>query len=256
MADVDLQNSKLDEGLTAPSSGSQDIRHADGLIKKNTDYQIPFVKASPFWSSIEEMDVLKEFPQQPHFLPLQKCLPGTREGTAIGLMVQFNDLVKDIRKLSIEGNESLFEEKKAILDDLKTYGFEFQYLETFLDDAIKVKIEYTKHLEEEGAVQADMVQAKSSVEQKDLLLRGGDDSMIELEVEISDLRNKLDDRCKKLDDIRENGKLIEKEKEVDQQKVSSLIQDESRVKEALDADKRQFDSILASIVTNSCWTVF
>lgn len=231
--DIDVQGSKLDEGLTSPSSGCQKTRDADALRNK-TGTQVPFVKTSHFWSEIDESDVFKEFPQQPHFLPLQQYLPGLREGKALGLMVSFDLFVKSIRKSSIADNEGSFEEAKGILAELKTNGFDVQYFETLLDKAIKVKFEYTKHLEEKSAVEAQKLGAISSLSKNDSLLCEVDQAMAELE--------------EKLEHLRQKGQLIEKAKEDDEEKLSKLSVVESSVQKALDADKQQFQRIFAGML--------
>ncbi|RCV38527.1 hypothetical protein SETIT_8G150100v2 [Setaria italica] len=230
---IDVQGSKLDEGLTSPSSGCQKTRDADALRNK-TGTQVPFVKTSHFWSEIDESDVFKEFPQQPHFLPLQQYLPGLREGKALGLMVSFDLFVKSIRKSSIADNEGSFEEAKGILAELKTNGFDVQYFETLLDKAIKVKFEYTKHLEEKSAVEAQKLGAISSLSKNDSLLCEVDQAMAELE--------------EKLEHLRQKGQLIEKAKEDDEEKLSKLSVVESSVQKALDADKQQFQRIFAGML--------
>ncbi|XP_072146395.1 DUF724 domain-containing protein 3 [Setaria viridis] len=231
--DIDVQGSKLDEGLTSPSGGCQKTRDADALRNK-TGTQVPFVKTSHFWSEIDESDVFKEFPQQPHFLPLQQYLPGLREGKALGLMVSFDLFVKSIRKSSIADNEGSFEEAKGVLAELKTNGFDVQYFETLLDKAIKVKFEYTKHLEEKSAVVAQKLGAISSLSKNDSLLCEVDQAMAELE--------------EKLEHLRQKGQLIEKAKEDDEEKLSKLSVVESSVQKALDADKQQFQRIFAGML--------
>ena len=73
-------------------------------------------------SAVEDMDVLKdyvqvlkEFPQQPHFLPLQQYPETILKGMKLCLAVAFDVCVGRIRKSSIADNEGSFEEKKAHL---------------------------------------------------------------------------------------------------------------------------------------------
>ena len=73
-------------------------------------------------SAVEGMDVLKdyvqvlkEFPQQPHFLPLQQYPETILKGMKLGLTVAFDVCVGRIRKSSIADNEGSFEEKKSHL---------------------------------------------------------------------------------------------------------------------------------------------
>nr|TKW01165.1 hypothetical protein SEVIR_8G161400v2 [Setaria viridis] len=164
----------------------------------------------------------------------KQYLPGLREGKALGLMVSFDLFVKSIRKSSIADNEGSFEEAKGVLAELKTNGFDVQYFETLLDKAIKVKFEYTKHLEEKSAVVAQKLGAISSLSKNDSLLCEVDQAMAELE--------------EKLEHLRQKGQLIEKAKEDDEEKLSKLSVVESSVQKALDADKQQFQRIFAGML--------
>ncbi|RLN11825.1 hypothetical protein C2845_PM09G07190 [Panicum miliaceum] len=227
--DIDMHSSNLDEGQTAPSSGCQGNTNADAL-RHNTSTQFPFVKSSIFWSKIEEEEVFKEFPQRPHFLPVQQYLPGQREEEAFAMMITFNNLVKSIRESNIADNESSFEEKKCILAELKTNGFDVQYFESLLDQLTKVKFEYTKDLEEKTAIEAEKLGATSSLSRNKSLLCDIDKEMALLD--------------QKLRLLRQKGQLIEKYKEEDEEKLSTLNEAESSVEKALHADKRQFHSRL------------
>lgn len=123
------------------------------------------MKNSCLWSALEEMDVFKEFPQQPHFLPVQQQkYPHTlRGGMAFGLMVAFDLFVGSIWKSNITDNEGSFEEKKSTLAAQKINGFDVQCFERLLDELIKVKFEYSKHLEEKSVVQTQKQQTMNSV---------------------------------------------------------------------------------------------
>jgi hypothetical protein len=233
LADIDIEGSKLDEGLTAPSSGCQKNRDADAL-RNRIGTQVPFIKTSHLWSQIDESGVFKEFPQQPHFLPLQQCLPGLREGKAFGLMMSIDLFVKSIQKSSIANDERSFEEQKGVLAELKNNGFDVQYFEDLLDKVTKVKFEHTKHLEEKSAVEAQKLRAISSLSRNESLLDEVYQGMAELE--------------QKLEHLRQKGQLIEKDKEDDEERLSKLSMVESRVQKDLDADKQQFQSILAGML--------
>ncbi|CAL4984099.1 unnamed protein product [Urochloa decumbens] len=232
--DIDVQVSELDEGLIVPTPGCGKNGH-DGALGNNTGTQVPFVKTfSQFWPEIDGMDVFKEFPQQPHFLPLEEYLPELREGKAFGLMLEFILIAKSIRKSSIEDDETSFDEKKCVLAQLKTHGFEVHCLETLLDEVIKVKFRYTKHLEELSSVGAQKLGPTSALERNDSLLCGFDEEMAELDQKLGQLRQKT--------------RLIEKENENHLEELSKLNVVESSVKKALDADKQQFNSILAGML--------
>jgi hypothetical protein len=68
--------------------------------------------------------VLKEFPQQSHFVPLQQYPKTILKGMKLGLTLAFDVCVGRIRKSSIVDNEGSFEEKKSTLAELKKNGFD------------------------------------------------------------------------------------------------------------------------------------
>uniref|UniRef100_A0A0A9GLJ1 Uncharacterized protein n=1 Tax=Arundo donax TaxID=35708 RepID=A0A0A9GLJ1_ARUDO len=84
---------------------------ADRSSESLTIENLPFLKSSPMWAHIEEMEILKKVPQQPHFhlfkqLGLELC-----EAMALGLMVFFANLAENIKNLNIQDENALFEEK-------------------------------------------------------------------------------------------------------------------------------------------------
>ncbi|CAO2142015.1 unnamed protein product [Urochloa humidicola] len=231
----DVQRSKLDEGLNVPTRGHIQNRHDDVIRSNNTATEVPFVKTTlQLWSVIDEMDIFKEFPQQPHFLPLQRYLPELREEKAVILMLKFSSMVKSIRKSSIADNERSFEEEKSVLAELKTHGFDVHCFETLLDELIKRKLEYTKHLEELESVKEQKLGPTSCLAINDSLLCGIDEEMAKLDQAMGQLRRKTH--------------LIEKENEDHFEKISKLNVVESSVKKALVADEQQFNSILVDML--------
>lgn len=149
-------------------------------------------------------------------------------------MMSFDLFVKSIQKSSIANDERSFEEQKGVLAELKNNGFDVQYFEDLLDKVTKVKFEHTKHLEEKSAVEAQKLRAISSLSRNESLLDEVDQDMAELE--------------QKLDHLRQKGQLIEKDKEDDEERLSKLSMVESRVQKDLDADKQQFQSVLAGML--------
>ncbi|CAD6253553.1 unnamed protein product [Miscanthus lutarioriparius] len=220
--------------LELPSTGQNIGVNEIAESQREPSLVVPFVKNSCLWSAVEEMNVFKEFPQQPHFLPLQQEYPRTLQGgMAFGLMVAFDLFVRSISKSSIADNEGSFEEEKSTLSALKINGFDVQCFERLLDELIKVKFEYSKHLEEKSAVQRQKQQTMNSLSQNDSLLCEIDNDIAELE--------------KKLGLLRQKGQLIEKEKEHDEEKLSRLNVVESNIEQALDVHTLQFNGILAEV---------
>ncbi|TVU05900.1 hypothetical protein EJB05_49084 [Eragrostis curvula] len=99
----------------------------------------PFLKTFPFWEHIDEMEIFKELPQQPHFHPLKKLDPLLRESTAFGLMVFFRKTADSIRSLNIQDDTELFKEKLKGLLLLEEYGFDVRPLRSRLETLLNIK---------------------------------------------------------------------------------------------------------------------
>ena len=80
--------------LVSNGRNSADIGIHEGLTAQDTDNshtKAPFVNNSCVLSAVEDMDVLKhyvqvlkEFPQQPHFIPLQQYPEAILKGMKLG----------------------------------------------------------------------------------------------------------------------------------------------------------------------------
>ncbi|XP_008234138.1 PREDICTED: uncharacterized protein LOC103333121 isoform X2 [Prunus mume] len=100
----------------------------------------PFVRSSPFWKSIESMEVFKRFPQRPHFHPLMKCKAVCREGSALGNMITFASLVEKTSKLQVGDPRDLFDSNLEALVDLEMLGFDVTAVRHRLKELIEMKV--------------------------------------------------------------------------------------------------------------------
>ncbi|XP_021828394.1 DUF724 domain-containing protein 3-like isoform X2 [Prunus avium] len=100
----------------------------------------PFVRSSPFWKSIESMEVFKRFPQRPHFHPLMKCKAVCREGSALGNMITFASLVEKTSKLQVGDPRDLFDSNLEALVDLEVLGFDVTAVRHRLKELIEMKV--------------------------------------------------------------------------------------------------------------------
>ncbi|BFG23062.1 hypothetical protein CerSpe_093350 [Prunus speciosa] len=100
----------------------------------------PFVRSSPFWKSIESMEVFKRFPQWPHFHPLVKCKAVCREGSALGNMITFASLVEKTSKLQVGDPRDLFDSNLEALVDLEMLGFDVTAVQHRLKELIEMKV--------------------------------------------------------------------------------------------------------------------
>ncbi|BFG20821.1 hypothetical protein CerSpe_070950 [Prunus speciosa] len=100
----------------------------------------PFVRSSPFWESIESMEIFQRFPQKPHFHPLVKCKAVCREGSALGNMITFASLVEKTSKLQVGDPRDLFDSNLEALVDLEMLGFDVEAVRHRLKELLEMKV--------------------------------------------------------------------------------------------------------------------
>lgn len=119
------------------------------------DMDLPFVRSTPLWKTIESMEVFQKIPQRPHFRPLWEDVKDyAREGLAIGKMVTFTNVVAKTCGLRFDDPISMIEDCLEILVELEPYGFEVEVVRERLTGLLSLKDKQTV-LEEEskGAVE-------------------------------------------------------------------------------------------------------
>ncbi|CAL2243293.1 unnamed protein product [Prunus armeniaca] len=109
-------------------------------VEQQDSQHSPFVRSSPFWKSIESMEVFKRFPQRPHFDPLMKCKAVCREGSALGNMITFASLVEKTSKLQVGDPRDLFDSNLEALVDLEMLGFDVTAVRHHLKEMIEMKV--------------------------------------------------------------------------------------------------------------------
>ncbi|PIA37758.1 hypothetical protein AQUCO_03000351v1 [Aquilegia coerulea] len=100
---------------------------------------LPFIKSSNVWETFESMRVFRLVPQCPHFQPLEKENELLREGTALGKMFSFANLMESICKADIDEPRSAFENKLKVLPDMEQHGFTIQPLQSRLEKILSMK---------------------------------------------------------------------------------------------------------------------
>ncbi|KAF8694459.1 hypothetical protein HU200_038202 [Digitaria exilis] len=204
------------------------------------DHQVLFEKGD-MWHSIEAEDVFKEFPQQPHFLPLQELSPPLREGMAVGLMLSFANLVKNIRKASMDCNTELFEHQISSLSYLEQNGFDVQFLRSTLTKMLQVKLTGSSYLREVHNLKAQIVGMTASSSQVDALLDEKDTAIAQLEQKLGRLRQESQKLEQKLGCLRQESQKIAKEKEHDEAVLSELQVSCSRCEQGYGDANREFN---------------
>ncbi|CAO2144422.1 unnamed protein product [Urochloa humidicola] len=134
-----------------------------------------------------------------------------------------NGLVESIMKSCIEDSEESFEERSSILSKLKA---NVEYVQSCLNGLTEAKSEYTKHLEEKDAVEAQKLEKRTSLSQLNSLRDENNKAMAELELK---------------------QQKIEKEIEHEETELSRLEEAGSSIAKACDDAQRLFHSMLAKL---------
>lgn len=130
---------------------------------------LPFLKCSPLWKIIESMEIFKKTAKKPHFSPLIKCKEESREGLAIGHMVNFCNLVEDISKLQFSHPITVIESKLGILAELESHGFDVETVQACLTQLLAKKqreAELQKEYQDIGNTIASSVEEISKAEKE------------------------------------------------------------------------------------------
>ncbi|KAI4367412.1 hypothetical protein MLD38_023152 [Melastoma candidum] len=127
-----------------PLVGLSELQQIVGNDVVEMSQSLPFVKSSPVWKSVESLEILRKFPQKPHFLPLIEDREQTREGCAIGKMVTFASTIEDAIKLSVNDPVSAFTDCLETLRPLELYGFDVKMVESRLMKLLSLKEQQRK----------------------------------------------------------------------------------------------------------------
>ncbi|KAL8113235.1 hypothetical protein AgCh_020527 [Apium graveolens] len=111
-----------------------------GIISINTaeNQSLPFVKRSPLWKVVDSMELFKTT-QRPHFSPLVNCTEETREGLAIGTMVNFSNLVENTSKLQFSCDMTIIERSLETLAEFESHGIDVEKIRSCLTQLLSKK---------------------------------------------------------------------------------------------------------------------
>lgn len=87
---------------------------------------VPFIKSSPLWKSLDSMEIFSKTQRKPHFNPLLKCREETREGLAIAHMVIFSTVVEKTLNLRFSDPSRVIIDNLKTLAELEKHGFDVE----------------------------------------------------------------------------------------------------------------------------------
>ncbi|WCJ26744.1 protein of unknown function 724 7 [Euphorbia peplus] len=117
-------------------SSAVNVKAESELVR---DKNLPFVKSSYMWKEFDSQEVFRMLPQTPHFRQLSHCHEETREGLAIGHMMNFAFVVEKVSKLQIEDPTSLFVKYLEALNILEEFGFEVKAVVDRVNNLLSLK---------------------------------------------------------------------------------------------------------------------
>ncbi|XP_074326210.1 uncharacterized protein LOC141664202 isoform X4 [Apium graveolens] len=169
---------------------------------------IPFVKRSTLWESICSGKAYMKMKRKPHFQPLEEQEEVLREGSAIGLVVSFNNLVESASKLQPSSDISAIESILKTLDTFKPHGFDVDRVEEALAQ-LKLKKQKLEDLQ------------KDYMEKESKILKIVEEGKLGDE-EISQLRQKLSEAELKKENREKTSSALLSERAADAENIQSM----------------------------------
>ncbi|KAL3517353.1 hypothetical protein ACH5RR_019942 [Cinchona calisaya] len=117
---------------------------------------LPFVKNTSLWSTLESMEVFKKLPQKPHFRPLERCKESSREGLAIGCMVTYSSVVERTSRLQFDDPRSTIDDILETLAELESHGFDVQVVRGRITQLVTMKDKQDKLQEQAEQFQSEI----------------------------------------------------------------------------------------------------
>ncbi|KAJ1692831.1 hypothetical protein LUZ63_009529 [Rhynchospora breviuscula] len=168
------------------------------------DIVLPFEKTSPIWKSLETtLKVFSHIPQRPHFKTLESECKETREGTAIGMMVNYSNLAESIHSLSTHTEVTVFEEKFACLRSLEDNGFIVDPITSRLQFLFEIKTNCSKSALKRVELDTDLANKEEEYEDRLASANACEAKLADIRKRISELKEQekavLEERAKILD---------------------------------------------------------
>ncbi|XP_027118650.2 DUF724 domain-containing protein 6-like isoform X3 [Coffea arabica] len=145
---------------------------------------LPFVKNTLLWSTLESMQVFQKLPQKPHFQPLEQCKESSREGLAIGFMVTFSSVVERTSRLKFDDPKSTIDDILETLVELESHGFDVGVVRDRVTHLMTMKDEQEK-------LQDQVEQLHGEIEKHNLEKSKFDEEEEEINNQMKNLQEKL-----------------------------------------------------------------
>ncbi|EOA37307.1 hypothetical protein CARUB_v10010977mg [Capsella rubella] len=148
---------------------------------KRTLMSLPFEKSLPFWKTYEAEEAYKIVPQNPHFTPLVEAKEDIREWSAVGMMVSFYGLLKEVKDLRLDVSSSKLSSLSSSFAELEKHGFDVATPQSRIDKVLSLQDGRAKKVEERKCLE-------KKIEAEETERHKVEEEMVELERKILELK--------------------------------------------------------------------
>ncbi|XP_022876451.1 DUF724 domain-containing protein 7-like isoform X3 [Olea europaea var. sylvestris] len=183
---------------------------------------LPFVKNSILWKMIESMEVFHRIPQNPHFKPLESYKESSREGLAIGYMVNFSSVVDKALSLQFDDPKSIMDDILETLVDLDRHGFDVRAVHNRITSLGSVK-----ECQEKFRGQLEKISSQ----------------IVEKTLEVNKVDEEIDEINQQIRNLHEELSVARSAKKKKNREVASLQTKLQEVKESISSVKDDFEGL-------------
>ncbi|XP_057471878.1 DUF724 domain-containing protein 7-like isoform X1 [Actinidia eriantha] len=194
-------------------------------IVSDANQGLPFLKTSILWETIESMEIFHMMPQKPHFRPLYSYKESSREGLALGCMVNFSIAVKKISELQFDDPRSSIEDCLGILLDLEGHGFDVKMARDRFTRLLQIKD------------RQELPQDKSKEVESRIMEHIHENSKIDIEIDEID---------KQIRELQEKRALAMSRKEIKDSETAFLRSELKIVKDSIKSIQIAFEELAAA----------
>ncbi|CAN0861356.1 DUF724 domain-containing protein 3 [Linum grandiflorum] len=169
-----------EDRLSTPSVNGCHGRKKSQSVSTDSDALL-FVKKSPLWASLEAMDIFRNVPQRPHFLPLKHCEEKYREGVAVGIMVTFGNIFEEISSLMINHSTESLQSSLKSLSEFESYGFDVSVLRRRINKLQTMKSQHIEWLTEAENAERELDEHVEEQRKSEAVLKELEEKMLALQ---------------------------------------------------------------------------
>ncbi|KAJ4893020.1 Agenet domain-containing protein [Raphanus sativus] len=159
----DTAKRSADQSLNVVKSTVASATCIEETLARDALMDLPFPKMLPYWKFCESSDGFKSVPQRPHFRPLLESIDDLdlRESAAVGMMVTFYDLLKEVKGLKLDVSASRLNYLRDAFARLDKNGFEVEAYQAVISKVLSLKDVRAKKEEEQKCFEDSIKEEES-----------------------------------------------------------------------------------------------